>query len=85
MNFKEFIEKYKPIIIDSQLTGYKCFLASKWPDTRIMLKKENTHIWSVLKEEGKIILKNDLHFKGLLGNIVTEIPFEDKNLIIEIE
>jgi hypothetical protein len=50
-----------------------------------MLKKENTHIWSVLKEEGKIILKNDLHFKGLLGNIVTEIPFEDKNLIIEIE
>lgn len=87
MNFKEFEEKYSSIVINELESTYKKYLASKWPDTRIMLKKENNCIWSIIKEDGKIILTNNLHFKGLIGNIVTEIPFEgDRNTFkIEIE
>ena len=84
MNYKEFIEKFRPLPMNANEGIEQYYIPSKWPDARIILKYPNCALWTVLKEEG-LVIKPDLHFKDKVATIITEIPWKEKDKQLEIK
>jgi hypothetical protein len=73
MDFKEFKEKFNPLILNESEVGLKqLYVPSSWPESRVLLAYPTNCLWTLVQEEGKLYLKNDLHFLGRIANIITE-------------
>lgn len=85
MNFKEFEEKYNPLVLNQQEGISKYYIPTTWPEARVILAYPTNCIWSIVEEEGKLYLKNDLHFQGKIANIATEKVWEGDRNTFKIE
>lgn len=84
MNYKDWEQQYKPVKA-FDLEGYKQYVRTKYKELSLLISYNNNHIWTVLEENGKVVLKNDLHFHGYLGRIITEVPYkEGEKIVIEL-
>jgi hypothetical protein len=88
MTFQEFKETFNPLILNKSETGIKqLYVPSAWPAAKILLSHPTSCVWTVVKEDGNLYLKNDLHFKGKVANIIcANVCNEDRDTYkIEVE
>jgi hypothetical protein len=71
MDFKEFKEKFNPLILNESEVGLKqLYVPSTWPEAKVLLAYPNSCIWTIISEDGKLFVQNDLHFKNRVANII---------------
>ena len=71
MDFKEFKEKFNPLILNESEVGLKqLYVPSTWPEAKVLLAYPNSCIWTITESEGKLFIQNDLHFLGKVANII---------------
>jgi hypothetical protein len=71
MTFKEFEEKFNPLVLNDKEQGLKrLYVPSTWPEARVLLAHPTSCIWTITKEEGKLYLKNDMFFENKVANII---------------
>lgn len=80
MKLEQFKQEYIPREIDTTQEDYRKYLINGWPQSSVLIKTPDDCIWTIIKEDDKIFIKNGLHFLGRLGNLITEKPYtkEDK-------
>jgi hypothetical protein len=71
MDFKEFKEKFNPLILNESEVGLKqLYVPSTWPEAKVLLAHPTACIWSIISEDKKLYVRNGLHFKGKIANII---------------
>lgn len=71
MTFTEFKEKFNPLILNESEVGLKqLYVPNTWPEAKVLLAHPTKCIWTLVKEDNKLWLKNDLHFHNKIANII---------------
>ena len=72
MDFKEFKEKFNPLILNESEVGLKqLYVPSTWPEAKVLLAHPTKCIWTCKVIEGKMYICSGLHFEGRIANIIT--------------
>ena len=85
MDFKEFKEKFNPLILNESEVGLKqLYVPNTWPEAKILLGYPNSCIWTLLTIDEKVCIKPGLHFNGRICNIITANCWQNSEIVVNL-
>ena len=84
MTFEEFIEQYKPITNPNGAFGEFMFETYEQDYAEVLKHVDEHKVWTII-DEGELYLVPGLWRVNRLGYMISEVPYEDDKLIINLD
>ena len=81
LDYFDWVEKYKPLTDEENLIDFHPRTSTESQKEQWDKARSNNTAWTALDVEGKTIITNGIHWVNRLDYYITELPWEDEEII----